>query len=471
MSEPNLLYESPQPYRRAPAQTATSEFPEAVLKALRSGLESTAIKLAVVFGFRDESRLASLVFYARHPERGGQPIQKSEPGFKALSQEWLDIRDRLVRPALSGVAPAPGPSGGTGKPKGSAQIGQIRRLAETAERAGAPPGFATFAVAVAFTESGWKNTAQNKTQHEVESSCRLYHGARKRGYFSGNPHPASDWCIGSGGWFGLMPATGLAAGGKNGPFANGNPRLVFDPAASVVMLASFVRAMVIKYGADSWLAVRRGMASPGLVKDKAETHERSLGVRSRLEKALRMSGADPGFLFKRPDVSRQPDASELFRRLRAGTSGSGQELEAEFPDDSYTRRVINSSIDVKAQRALISMLNSGNPTMVMAAESIIDWVELKRLRGVYQPDQKVPALAARDRGENWWEMLKGKNARVFCASPASLPILIFRKDIDQASLIAIFLAVVRRDSAVGGRCSISTGLFCGTRACETLFTF
>lgn len=149
-----------------------------------------------------------------------------------------------------------------------------------------------------------------------------------------------------------------------------------------------------------------------------------------------------------------------------------QEYEAEFPGDiPYTRRVINDSIDVKAQRALISMLNSGNPAMVIAAESIIDWVELKRLRGVYQPDQKVPALAARDRSENWWEMLKGKNARVFCASPASLPILIFRKDIDQATLMAVFVAVVRRDGILGGTCSISNGRFCGNRRCENLFTF
>jgi hypothetical protein len=95
--------------------TAFSEFPESVLKALRSGLESTAIRLAVTFGFRDETRLTSLVFYARHPERGGRPIQKGEPGFQALSREWLDIRDRLVRPVLAGGSvtppgPTPGPT-------------------------------------------------------------------------------------------------------------------------------------------------------------------------------------------------------------------------------------------------------------------------------------------------------------------------------------------------------------------------
>src|SRR5215207_2760926 len=60
-------------------------FPSAVLEALRKGLETAAVRLAVTFGFRDESRLTSLVFYARHPERGGRPIAKDEPGFKTLS--------------------------------------------------------------------------------------------------------------------------------------------------------------------------------------------------------------------------------------------------------------------------------------------------------------------------------------------------------------------------------------------------
>lgn len=94
--------------------SAFSDFPESVLEALRGRLESTAIRLAVTFGFRDENRLSNLVFHARHPERGGRPIQKSEPGFKTLSHEWLDIRDRLVRPVLSGAAVKPSPTPGPG---------------------------------------------------------------------------------------------------------------------------------------------------------------------------------------------------------------------------------------------------------------------------------------------------------------------------------------------------------------------
>lgn len=95
-------------------------FPSAVLEALRKGLETAAVRLAVTFGFRDESRLTSLIFYARHPERAG-PITKGEPGFKALSGEWVDIRDRLVRPALAPAKPS-GPSS-PGVPAGALRYG------------------------------------------------------------------------------------------------------------------------------------------------------------------------------------------------------------------------------------------------------------------------------------------------------------------------------------------------------------
>lgn len=76
-------------------------FPQAVLDALKRGLESVAVQLAVAGGARNENTLADLVFFARHPERGGKALKKGEPGFAKLSLEWLrDIRDRLVRPAV-----------------------------------------------------------------------------------------------------------------------------------------------------------------------------------------------------------------------------------------------------------------------------------------------------------------------------------------------------------------------------------
>ena len=56
-------------------------------------------------GVRDENKLTSMIFFARHSERGGRKIEKNEPAFQQLSQEWLDIRDRIVRPFLTRTAP------------------------------------------------------------------------------------------------------------------------------------------------------------------------------------------------------------------------------------------------------------------------------------------------------------------------------------------------------------------------------
>jgi hypothetical protein len=82
----------------------------AVRAALAKGSERLAVELAIRQGVADESRLADLVFYARHPERVGRPIQRGE---QALAREWTEIRDHVVRPALAGRPPAPtGPATG-----------------------------------------------------------------------------------------------------------------------------------------------------------------------------------------------------------------------------------------------------------------------------------------------------------------------------------------------------------------------
>ena len=64
---------------------------------------SKAIKNAIQGGLRDENRLTDAVFNSRHPERRGQPLRAPE---QDLIREWLDIRDRLVRPALQAPSPS-----------------------------------------------------------------------------------------------------------------------------------------------------------------------------------------------------------------------------------------------------------------------------------------------------------------------------------------------------------------------------
>jgi hypothetical protein len=92
-------------------------FPASVRTMLGRGLETAAIRLAVTFGIRDEARLTDLIFYTRHSERRGRRLAAKEAGFKRLRSEWLDIRDRLVRPALIASVPSgPSPSLPSGAP-------------------------------------------------------------------------------------------------------------------------------------------------------------------------------------------------------------------------------------------------------------------------------------------------------------------------------------------------------------------
>ncbi|MGH9194198.1 MAG: penicillin-insensitive murein endopeptidase [Acidimicrobiia bacterium] len=77
-----------------------------IQNALASGQWYLALSLAVLSGDRDPNRLTNLIFFARHPHLKGRKLASTEPNFKQLSQEWLDIRDRIARPFLNKPTPA-----------------------------------------------------------------------------------------------------------------------------------------------------------------------------------------------------------------------------------------------------------------------------------------------------------------------------------------------------------------------------
>ncbi len=91
------------------------DFPDMV----RRGMASAAVVAAVAAGETDERALTNRVFFARHPELAGRRIGRDELG---LAQEWLAIRDRLVRPLLAHRAAAR-PGGSTaGRPGGGQRL-------------------------------------------------------------------------------------------------------------------------------------------------------------------------------------------------------------------------------------------------------------------------------------------------------------------------------------------------------------
>ncbi len=77
------------------------------------GIKFVALLLA---GVRDEDKLTNEAFAFRHPERApGQKILASE---KALAREWIEIRNKAVRPLIAKfagkTAASPGPRAGSG---------------------------------------------------------------------------------------------------------------------------------------------------------------------------------------------------------------------------------------------------------------------------------------------------------------------------------------------------------------------
>ena len=102
-----------------------------------SSLESVLVRSAIRSGTTDENSLTDLIFFRRHPERSGRAISRSDSDFQRLIQEWLSIRDTVVRPILRGAAPAPsrpGPAPGTGGGSGAPDIVTVRSVFKVARQ-------------------------------------------------------------------------------------------------------------------------------------------------------------------------------------------------------------------------------------------------------------------------------------------------------------------------------------------------
>jgi hypothetical protein len=94
---------TPAPAPGAPHAPQPSNTPlfQRIQNALASGQWHMALGLAMMTGNRDANSLTNMIFFARRPELKGQKLLRADPNFKQLSREWLDIRDRIVRPYLT----------------------------------------------------------------------------------------------------------------------------------------------------------------------------------------------------------------------------------------------------------------------------------------------------------------------------------------------------------------------------------
>ena len=230
-----------------------------------------------------------------------------------MKTKWLWIPAAMLVALAARDAHA---SPGFQPPRQAGGYGHIRELAGAVENWTRMPGFTAFALAVADRESNGNNLAHNQSTSEVGYSCSLWrHNANTR--YKNSSYGEADFCIGTGGWFGLMPATALA----NPEFHNANPQLIFDPNASVVLFADFVRRVKKGFFAKlpsserTWLAVRRFMSSIAVGLDWQETRQRSLDVKRRFKSDLIARGIDPNFMYRTVSIGSWPGAAVLLQRL------------------------------------------------------------------------------------------------------------------------------------------------------------
>jgi len=200
---------------------------------------------------------------------------------------------------------------GYSSPADAAEVESL--LARAGQVAQIDENFVPFGVAVAHRESRFNQNALNTDSRE--NSCELYDASG--GIFDGNPYGRSAFCIGAGGLYGFMPATGL----KPKVFRDRDPNLIFDPAASTAMFADFVNRIVGNYFDNlpaqhrNWLAIRRAMAGLETMYDTDESTKRARDVRDRLAVDLSAVGADPDLMYDRPQIGSYPGAATVWAAL------------------------------------------------------------------------------------------------------------------------------------------------------------
>jgi hypothetical protein len=89
--------------------------------------DQSVIQNQIGRGVRDENRVTDAVFYDRHPEWRGKSLKNAN---LSLRQEWIQIRDSIVRPALknpyvaaSPVSAPPPPTAAPAGKRSQAQLG------------------------------------------------------------------------------------------------------------------------------------------------------------------------------------------------------------------------------------------------------------------------------------------------------------------------------------------------------------
>ncbi len=191
-------------------------------------------------------------------------------------------------------------------------------------RTGAPRELQTLAAIQRYTESRgnpkaglgrpelfpwWaepSNAAREKQVAESNAAAKGYD--RNADSYGESPYPRRMWIFGSGGPYGLLPSSALAPWRGTDDLRRGKvtPYDVFNPWRATVFFTDYVYRLVrraefrnLPPGARNLLALKRGLASPGLVGDFEERQARSRSVRSRAIQAAESLGIREDKLYQK----------------------------------------------------------------------------------------------------------------------------------------------------------------------------
>lgn len=140
--------------------------------------------------------------------------------------------------------------GGTGG--GAQRIAAVRGLCA---EAGLPAAWGDFFALVAWRESKGNPSAVNDSQTEAAAAAKAFDRNRER--YEGCGHPEQGYTFGSGGWFGMLPANGLAQLGEE--LWCLPPSSVLEPRVALAMAVGFARGLMRWDGfakLPTWLNLR-----------------------------------------------------------------------------------------------------------------------------------------------------------------------------------------------------------------------
>lgn len=157
---------------------------------------------------------------------------------------------------------------------------------------------------------------------------------RNKATYGKSPYPRERWVFGSGGFFGLLPGTGLAflRGKPQASSADFDPADVFDPHRSCVMYADYVRRITrlgqwqaLPPSERNWLAIKRAGASLTVLADWQANGDRAKAIHAGVAKRLASIGVPASFARQKvPSFSSGFSALELYNDApRLVPSGGG----------------------------------------------------------------------------------------------------------------------------------------------------